>query len=74
MAMTLGDISEQEPTAVRVHIRSEVLRDVVGAAQGEELKWTMRRALKKVADEGKGVVLLLDTGTRVDLVMLWSRC
>lgn len=27
----------------------------------------MRRALKRVATEGKGVVLLLDTGNRVDL-------
>ncbi|MEH6575994.1 MAG: bifunctional 3,4-dihydroxy-2-butanone-4-phosphate synthase/GTP cyclohydrolase II [Amphritea sp.] len=67
MALTLGEIDEQEPTPVRVHIRTEVLRDVVGAAQNEELKWTMRRALKKVAEEGKGVVLLLDTGVRVDL-------
>ncbi|WP_428035140.1 bifunctional 3,4-dihydroxy-2-butanone-4-phosphate synthase/GTP cyclohydrolase II [Amphritea sp.] len=67
MALTLGEITPEEPTAVRVHLRTEVLRDVVGAAQGEELKWTMRRALQKVADEGKGVVLLLDTGVRVDL-------
>jgi len=67
LAMSLGDIREDEPTPVRVHLRTEVLRDVVGVAQGEELKWTMRRALQKIADEGKGVVLLLDTGERVDL-------
>lgn len=67
MALTLGTITPEEPTPVRVHLRTEVLRDVVGAAREEELKWTMRRALKKVAKEGKGVVLLLDTGVRVDL-------
>ncbi|WP_432471758.1 bifunctional 3,4-dihydroxy-2-butanone-4-phosphate synthase/GTP cyclohydrolase II [Amphritea sp. HPY] len=67
LAMSLGDISEEEPTMVRVHLRTEVLRDVVGVAQTEELKWTMRRALQKIAEEGKGVVLLLDTGERVDL-------
>ena len=67
LALSLGDIDENEPTAVRVHLRTEVLRDVVGADKGDELKWTMRRALKKVAEEGKGVVLLLDTSERVDL-------
>ncbi|WP_271272918.1 bifunctional 3,4-dihydroxy-2-butanone-4-phosphate synthase/GTP cyclohydrolase II [Aliamphritea hakodatensis] len=67
LALTLGDISADEPTPVRVHSRTEVLRDVVGASQGEELKWTMRRALEKVAEEGKGVVLLLDTAERIDL-------
>ena len=67
LAMTLGDISEEKPTPVRVHLRSEVLRDVIGASQGETLKWTVRRALQKVAEEGSGVVLLLDSGTRIDL-------
>ena len=67
LALTLGDISEDEPTPVRVHLRTEILRDVVGVTQGEELKWTMRRALKKVGEMGKGVVLLLDTGPKVDL-------
>ncbi|KAA0876298.1 bifunctional 3,4-dihydroxy-2-butanone-4-phosphate synthase/GTP cyclohydrolase II [Nitrincola tapanii] len=67
LALTLGDIHPEEATLVRVHTRSEVLRDVVGVSSAEEKKWTMRRALKRVATEGKGVVLLLDTGNRVDL-------
>ncbi|MGB0466274.1 MAG: bifunctional 3,4-dihydroxy-2-butanone-4-phosphate synthase/GTP cyclohydrolase II [Pontibacterium sp.] len=67
LAITLGDIEPEEPTMVRVHIRTEVLRDVVGVAPGNELKWTVRKALQRVAEEGRGVVLLLDTGVRYDL-------
>ncbi|WP_415883261.1 bifunctional 3,4-dihydroxy-2-butanone-4-phosphate synthase/GTP cyclohydrolase II [Neptuniibacter sp. QD29_5] len=68
LAMTLGELKADEPAYVRVHSRTEVLRDVVGAvAPGDEPKWTMRKALERVAKEGQGVVLLLDTGDRIDL-------
>jgi 3,4-dihydroxy 2-butanone 4-phosphate synthase/GTP cyclohydrolase II len=68
IAMTLGEIKADQATFVRVHNRNEVLRDVVGAvAPGEEPKWTMRKALARVAQEGQGVVLLLDTGERIDM-------
>ncbi len=67
LALTMGDITPEEPTLTRVHIRAEVLRDVVGASAGEEMKWTMRKALARVAQEGKGVVLLLDTSGKIDL-------
>ncbi|WP_286240228.1 bifunctional 3,4-dihydroxy-2-butanone-4-phosphate synthase/GTP cyclohydrolase II [Neptuniibacter halophilus] len=68
LAMTLGEISADQPTMVRVHNRNEVLRDVVGAVvPGEDPKWTMRKALQKVAAEGQGVVLLLDTNERIDM-------
>ena len=68
LAMVLGDIQPNEPVMVRVHNRNEVLRDVVGAvAPGEDAKWTMRKALSKVAEEGKGVVLLLDSADHTDI-------
>ncbi len=67
LALIKGDVDPEDSTLVRVHVRNEVLRDVVGVRPGEQMKWTMRRALKRVADEGKGVVLLLDSGRRVDL-------
>lgn len=68
LAMTLGVIKEDEPTLVRVHNRYEVLRDVVGARLPDaEPKWTMRKALARVAAEGKGVVILLDTDKRIDI-------
>jgi len=69
LALYQGEIKADEPTMVRVHIRSEVLRDVVGASPSanDEIKWTMRRALRRVAEEGKGIVVLLDSGRRIDL-------
>ncbi|WP_151705101.1 bifunctional 3,4-dihydroxy-2-butanone-4-phosphate synthase/GTP cyclohydrolase II [Nitrincola alkalilacustris] len=69
LALYQGEIKADEPTMARVHIRSEVLRDVVGASPSanDEIKWTMRRALRRVAEEGKGVVVLLDSGRRIDL-------
>ncbi len=67
LAMIMGDVTPEDPTIVRVHIRTEVLRDLFGAKTGDETKWTVRRALQKVAEEGKGVVVLLDTGQRYDL-------
>lgn len=67
LALFKGEVKAEDSTMVRVHTRNEVMRDVVGAAPGQEPKWTMRKALKRVAEEGTGVVLLLDTGSRVDL-------
>jgi len=67
LALYKGEIKRDEPTLVRVHNRNEVLRDVVGVVPGEEKKWTVRRALKRVAQEGKGVVVLIDSGRRTDL-------
>ncbi|RVU29927.1 MULTISPECIES: bifunctional 3,4-dihydroxy-2-butanone-4-phosphate synthase/GTP cyclohydrolase II [Neptunomonas] len=67
MAFTKGEFSADDPTYVRVHVRGDIMRDLVGADTGGETKWTMRRALKKVAEEGRGVVLLLDNGQREDL-------
>ncbi|MBA4503365.1 bifunctional 3,4-dihydroxy-2-butanone-4-phosphate synthase/GTP cyclohydrolase II [Marinobacterium marinum] len=67
LALIKGEVTSDDATLVRVHVRNEVLRDVVGVRPGDKMKWTMRRALKRVAEEGQGVVLLLDSGRRVDL-------
>ncbi|GGO78383.1 3,4-dihydroxy-2-butanone 4-phosphate synthase [Marinobacterium nitratireducens] len=67
LALTQGEIVKDEPTLARVHIRTEVLRDVVGANSDDAVKWTMRRALRRVAEEGKGVVVLLDVAGKIDL-------
>lgn len=68
LALTLGDITPDDSIMVRVHSRDEVLRDVVGVVTSpDEKKWTMRKALARVAKEGRGVVLLLDTGEHLDL-------
>jgi 3,4-dihydroxy 2-butanone 4-phosphate synthase/GTP cyclohydrolase II len=56
-AMVLGDIHGSEPTLVRVHVRN-MLSDVLGI-EHEQFGWPLRSALKRIADEGKGVVVLL---------------
>ena len=56
-AMVLGDIRGNEPTLVRVHVRN-MLSDVLGI-EHEQFGWPLRSALKRIADEGKGVVVLL---------------
>ena len=67
MALVKGDITPEDPTLVRVHIRGDVLRDLVGVTREGESKWTMQQAMQSVAEEGKGVVLLLDNGRREDI-------
>jgi 3,4-dihydroxy 2-butanone 4-phosphate synthase/GTP cyclohydrolase II len=57
LALVKGEIDPQHPTLVRVHMRN-MLSDVVGVEHGN-FTWPLRRALKRVADEGQGVVVLL---------------
>ncbi|WP_439859878.1 bifunctional 3,4-dihydroxy-2-butanone-4-phosphate synthase/GTP cyclohydrolase II [Pseudomonas sp. MBLB4136] len=56
MALTLGTISPELPTLVRVH-NMDPLRDLFMVKQ--EGRWSLRAAMSKVAEAGSGVVLLL---------------
>ena len=57
LALVRGTITATEPTLVRVHLRN-TLSDVLGA-EHPNFGWPLRRALHRIADEGKGVVVLL---------------
>ncbi len=57
LAMVKGAIEAAKPMLVRVHVRN-MLQDVLGV-QHEDFAWPLRRALKRVADEGEGVVVIL---------------
>jgi 3,4-dihydroxy 2-butanone 4-phosphate synthase/GTP cyclohydrolase II len=57
MAMVKGQIRPQTPTLVRVHIRN-TLSDVLGI-ENEHFGWPLKRALKRIAEEGNGVLVLL---------------
>ena len=57
MAMVKGEVNSSKPTLVRVHIRN-MLADVLGV-QHENFGWPLRNALKRIADEGEGVLVLL---------------
>ncbi len=55
-ALTLGDITKEQPTLVRVHIQDS-LTDILGLLH--EKKLALRTALQCIADEGHGVLVLL---------------
>lgn len=56
MALTLGEISPEQPTLVRVH-NMDPLRDLFMVKRPG--LWSLQAAMKKVAKDGSGVVLLL---------------
>ncbi|WP_263146579.1 bifunctional 3,4-dihydroxy-2-butanone-4-phosphate synthase/GTP cyclohydrolase II [Pseudomonas sp. RIT-PI-AD] len=56
MALTLGTISPEQPTLVRVH-NMDPLRDLLMVRQPG--RWSLRAAMVEVAKAGSGVVLLL---------------
>ncbi|RML36977.1 3,4-dihydroxy-2-butanone 4-phosphate synthase [Pseudomonas savastanoi pv. glycinea] len=58
MAMVMGDIRRDDPTLVRVHV-VDPLRDLVGAEYTAPSNWTLWAALQRVAQEGRGVVVVL---------------
>ncbi|MGE8069674.1 bifunctional 3,4-dihydroxy-2-butanone-4-phosphate synthase/GTP cyclohydrolase II [Pseudomonas sp. NPDC089569] len=58
MAMVMGELRREEATLVRVHV-IDPLRDLVGAEYSGPSNWTLWAALQRVAEEGRGVVVVL---------------
>src|SRR5690554_657608 len=58
LAFVMGDIAKGDPTLVRVHIAS-TLRDVCDVVVPGQTSWSFSRALARIAEEGKGVAVLL---------------
>ena len=57
IALVKGDLNAALPPLVRVHIM-DTLRDVVGVSS-EKLGWPLRSAMRRVAKEESGVVVIL---------------
>ena len=57
LALVMGQVSGFEPVMVRVHARN-LLGDLF-AAKRNELSITLRQAMKKIADEGRGVLVVI---------------
>jgi 3,4-dihydroxy 2-butanone 4-phosphate synthase/GTP cyclohydrolase II len=57
VALVKGDLNSTLPPLVRVHIK-DFMRDVVGL-HNEKLGWPLRAAIRRVADEPSGVVVIL---------------
>jgi len=56
-ALVMGDVITDEPVLVRVHVQ-DTLGDVLGVGN-KKSGWPLRAALKRVAEEGRGVVVVL---------------
>ncbi len=56
-ALVMGDVTTDEAVLVRVHVQ-DTLGDVLGIGN-KKFGWPLRVALKHVADEGRGVVVVL---------------
>lgn len=58
-ALTMGDIPEDEPVLVRVHV-GNIARDVLGIVRDDGyLPWSFQAAMQKVAEAGVGVLVLI---------------
>ncbi|MDD5035355.1 MAG: bifunctional 3,4-dihydroxy-2-butanone-4-phosphate synthase/GTP cyclohydrolase II [Methylococcaceae bacterium] len=57
LALTMGDVSGDEPVLVRVHGRN-LLCDLFGAKR-DESGVPLRKAMKKISEQGRGVLVLI---------------
>jgi 3,4-dihydroxy 2-butanone 4-phosphate synthase/GTP cyclohydrolase II len=57
-ALVMGDIKPDAPTLVRVHM-SDFLVDQLQGRRDKKPSWTIEQAMKRVAQEGHGVVVVL---------------
>ena len=58
LALSRGKIVPEQPTLVRVHVQS-ALRDLVTSRIPEQASWNMASCLQAVAENGRGVIVLL---------------
>lgn len=57
VALVKGDLNSEPPPLVRVHLK-ETLRDVLGV-RSDRLGWPLRSAIRRVAREHSGVIVIL---------------
>jgi 3,4-dihydroxy 2-butanone 4-phosphate synthase/GTP cyclohydrolase II len=57
LALVKGDLNSSKPPLVRVHIK-DTLRDLL-AVQNEKLGWPLQAAIRRVAREASGVIVIL---------------
>tara|TARA_B110000858_G_scaffold198192_1_gene263126 strand:+ start:2462 stop:3574 length:1113 start_codon:yes stop_codon:yes gene_type:complete len=60
LAFTMGKADPSDPLLVRVHIPN-TLRDICEVHVSNRTSWSFNSALKRIAEEGKGVAVLLSS-------------
>jgi 3,4-dihydroxy 2-butanone 4-phosphate synthase/GTP cyclohydrolase II len=68
LALSRGTIEPDQPTLVRVHVQS-ALRDLVTSRIAEKPSWSMAHCLRAVADNGRGVIVLLTRSESPDQLL-----
>lgn len=63
-ALTLGDISPERPTLVRVHLQNS-LCDLFGTRH-DGCGWPLRDVMRQIADEGAGAIVVLRNRDRAE--------
>lgn len=66
LALVMGDIKPDEPALVRVHVEN-TLCDMLGSLR-EDCGWPLRDAMRHIAKEGKGVVIILRLSEESDVL------
>ncbi|HUH57743.1 MAG TPA: 3,4-dihydroxy-2-butanone-4-phosphate synthase [Pseudomonadales bacterium] len=66
IALTHGEVTAEEPVLVRVQNKN-LLRDAFGALYPNSDSWSTRQAMKRIADEGKGVIVMLSPSAVDDI-------
>lgn len=57
-ALVKGNVAAEEATLVRVQSAASI-RDLFGTQPGDTVSWNIQRCIKRIAEEGSGVVVLL---------------
>lgn len=57
LAMVYGEVKKEDSVLVRVHVRN-TLSDVL-AVQHEDFSWPLRSAMKRIVEEGSGILVVL---------------
>jgi 3,4-dihydroxy 2-butanone 4-phosphate synthase/GTP cyclohydrolase II len=75
LALVKGEINQEEPVLVRVHIRN-TLCDLTASVR-EECGWPLRQALQRIAQASTGVLLILhqleEANTMVEKILYYCR-
>ncbi|MEM9256480.1 MAG: 3,4-dihydroxy-2-butanone-4-phosphate synthase [Pseudomonadota bacterium] len=68
LALSRGSIKSDEPTLVRVHVQS-LMRDLITSQIAGRPTWTLGKCLRKVAEQGSGVVVVLARSERSEQLL-----
>ena len=66
-ALVMGDVDDGQPVLTRVHV-ANVFSDLLFAERTANRSWPLDKAIERVAQEGRGIVLVIDYHEPVELI------